>query len=143
MHTVDIGLGRLLVNSTGVPNMKQQNIILSTAALAMAMSVMGASLSPAQDKSNMAPSFQIVEASIDDIQTAYKSGKLTAHQLVQAYLDRIAAYDKNGPKINSIITLNPHALEEADKLDAAFKNSGFVGPLHGIPVLVKDEIDAA
>ena len=46
-------------------------------------------------------------------------------------------------RINSIITLNPHALEEADKLDAAFKRSGFVGPLHGIPVLVKDEIDAA
>ncbi len=123
--------------------MKQQINILSASALAVAMSVICAPLSHAQDKNNMAPSFQIVEASIDDIQAAYKSGKLTAHQLVQAYLDRIAAYDKNGPKINSIITLNPHALEEADKLDAAFKRSGFVGPLHGIPVLVKDEIDAA
>jgi Asp-tRNA(Asn)/Glu-tRNA(Gln) amidotransferase A subunit family amidase len=68
---------------------------------------------------------------------------LTVHQLVQAYLDRINAYDKRGPTINSIITLNPHALDEADKLDAAYKRSGFVGPLHGIPVLVKDEIDAA
>src|SRR5436190_13948595 len=45
--------------------------------------------------------------------------------------------------INSIITLNPKALEEADRLDAAYKRTGFVGPLHGIPVLVKDEIDAA
>src|SRR3984893_8570499 len=68
---------------------------------------------------------------------------MTAHHLVQAYLDRIAAYDKDGPKINSLITLNPHALEEADKLDGAYKRSGFVGPLHGIPVVVKDEIDAA
>ena len=87
--------------------------------------------------------FQIIEASIDDIQSAYKAGTLTAHQLVQAYLERIDAYDKNGPKINSIITINPHALEEADKLDAAYKASGPVGPLHGIPVVVKDEIDTA
>jgi Asp-tRNA(Asn)/Glu-tRNA(Gln) amidotransferase A subunit family amidase len=87
--------------------------------------------------------FQIIEASIDDIQSAYKAGTLTAHQLVQAYLARIDAYDKNGPKINSIITINPHALEEADKLDATYKTSGPVGPLHGIPVVVKDEIDTA
>ena len=87
--------------------------------------------------------FQIIEASIDDVQSAYKAGTLTAHQLVQAYLARIDAYDKNGPKINSIITVNPHALEEADKLDAAYKASGPVGPLHGIPIVVKDEIDAA
>ncbi len=91
----------------------------------------------------MVAPFQIVETSIDDIHAAYASGALTAHQLVQAYLDRINAYDKSGPTINSIITLNPHALEEADKLDAAYKRSGLVGPLHGIPVLVKDEIDAA
>ena len=82
-----------------------------------------------------------MEASIDDIQAAYKSGKLTVHQLVQAYLDRIEAYDKNGPKINSIITLNPHALEEADKLDAAFKSSGLVGPLHGYLLLAQALVD--
>src|ERR1700732_1099564 len=87
--------------------------------------------------------FQIMETTLDDIHAAIKSGKLTAHQLVQGYLDRIDAYDKQGPQINSIITLNPRALEEADKLDAQYKNSGFVGPLHGIPVLVKDEIDTA
>jgi amidase len=86
--------------------------------------------------------FQIVETSIDDIHAAMKAGKLTAHRLVQGYLDRINAYDKRGPNINSIITLNPQALAEADKVDAQYKTSGFVGPLHGIPVLVKDEIDA-
>lgn len=88
-------------------------------------------------------SFEIMETTIDQLHAAYKSGKLTAHQAVQLYLDRIEAYDKKGPTINSIITLNPKALEEADKLDAAYKTSGFVGPLHGVPVLVKDEIDAA
>ncbi len=87
--------------------------------------------------------FEVMETSIDGIHAAMKSGKLTAHQLTQDYLDRIKAYDKQGPTINAIITLNPRALEDADKLDAAYKSSGFVGPLHGIPVLVKDEIDAA
>lgn len=97
---------------------------------------------PSHAQSGKAP-FQIMETTIDEIHAAYKSGKLTAHELVQGYLDRINAYDKQGPRINSIITLNPKALEEADQLDAQFRNSGFVGPLHGIPVLVKDEIDTA
>ena len=97
---------------------------------------------PVHAQSGKAP-FQITETTIDEVHAAYKSGKLTAHELVQGYLDRIAAYDKQGPRINSIITLNPKALGEADQLDAQFRNSGFAGPLHGIPVLVKDEIDTA
>lgn len=87
--------------------------------------------------------FHVVETTIDDIHRAYQSGELTTHQLVQMYLDRIEAYDKQGPKINCVITINPKALEEADRLDAAFKASGFVGPLHGIPVLLKDQVDMA
>src|SRR5262245_57364138 len=73
--------------------------------------------------------FNIVEATIEDIQSAYKARTVTVHQVVQMYLDRIQAYDQQGPKLNTIITLNPKALEEADKLDAAMKASGFVGPL--------------
>src|SRR4029077_15118290 len=88
-------------------------------------------------------SFQIVETSIDEIHAAYKANQLTAHQLVQMYLDRIKAYDQQGPALNCIITVNPQALDQADKLDAAYKRSGMIGPLHGIPVLVKDEIDTA
>jgi len=87
--------------------------------------------------------FQVVEKTIDEIHAAMKTNQLTAHELVQAYLDRINAFDKKGPAVNCIITLNSQALQEADKLDAAFKRSGPVGPLHGIPVLVKDEIDTA
>src|SRR5215813_3043349 len=100
-------------------------------------------LAHAQGQMNQTAPFQIVETSIDDIHAAIKSGKLTARQLVQGYLDRINAYDKQGPSINSIITINPNALQEADRLDAAYQRSGMVGPLHGIPILVKDEIDAA
>ena len=88
-------------------------------------------------------SFNILETTIDEIHADYKSGQLTCRQLVQMYLDRIEAYDKKGPAINAIITLNSQALKEADRLDAAFKTSGFVGPLHGIPVVVKDQADAA
>src|SRR5687768_1272003 len=85
--------------------------------------------------------FNVVEATIDDIHAAYKSGDLTCRQLVQIYLDRIEAFDKKGPSINAIITVNGDALKEADRLDAAYKSSGPVGPLHGIPVIMKDQAD--
>src|SRR5580692_9026701 len=97
----------------------------------------------AQDKRSTVSSFEIEETTIDQVHAAYKARRLTARQLTQAYLDRIRAYDQQGPKISAIITLNPRALEEADKLDDQFRRSGFIGPLHGIPVLVKDEIDTA
>lgn len=87
-------------------------------------------------------SFNLLEATIDDIHSAYKSGQLSVRQLVQMYLERIEAYDKKGPAINAIISVNSHALEEADQLDAKFKASGFVGPLHGIPIIIKDQADA-
>ena len=86
-------------------------------------------------------SFSVLEATIDHIHAAYKSGELTCRQLVQTYLDRIEAFDKSGPNINAIITVNSEALKESDRLDAAYKASGPVGPLHGIPVIVKDQAD--
>lgn len=89
----------------------------------------------------VAPAFNVVETTIADIHSAYKVRALTVRQLVQIYLDRIAAYDRKGPAINCIISLNPSALEEADRLDAAFLKSGFVGPLHGIPAIMKDQAD--
>jgi amidase len=99
------------------------------------------SFAPNKSTSQTKP-FHLLEATIEDIHSAYKSGRLTSHQLVQLYLNRIEAYDKKGPGINAVITINPKALEEADRLDAAFKASGFVGPLHGIPVILKDQMDA-
>src|SRR3989475_1361338 len=90
---------------------------------------------------SQAQTFKLQETAIEAVQNAYKTGRLNAHQLVELYLKRIDAYDKKGPAINSIITINPKALEEADRLDAAFKASGLVGPLHGIPIIVKDQMD--
>jgi amidase len=91
-----------------------------------------------------AKKFELMEATVADVHAAYQAHELTSHQLVQMYLDRIRAYDHNGPAIDCIVTVNPKALEEADKLDAEFAKTGkFKGPLHGVPVLVKDEIDTA
>ena len=85
--------------------------------------------------------FDVVETTIAEIHSAYAAGALTARGLVQLYLDRIEAYDQQGPAINAVIALNAQALEEADRLDSAFRTSGFVGPLHGIPVVIKDQMD--
>ena len=87
--------------------------------------------------------FDVLETTIADVLAAYRDGSLTARQLVEAYLERIAAYDQEGPAINAMISLNPRALDEADRLDAAFQASGLVGPLHGIPVVMKDQGDVA
>ncbi|MFN7936102.1 MAG: amidase family protein [Bryobacteraceae bacterium] len=87
--------------------------------------------------------FDVMEATVASIHAAFQSGKLTARQLTQMYLDRIEAFDRNGPKINSVINVNPRALEDAAQLDAAYKKSGPVGPLHGIPIVLKDQMDAA
>jgi amidase len=90
------------------------------------------------------PAFRLQEATIDDIHSAFRSKEITCRRLVELYLARIDAYDKDGPELNSILTLNPRALEEADKLDRSFEQSGeLVGPLHGVPVLVKDQAETA
>jgi amidase len=86
----------------------------------------------------------VEETTIADLEAAYMSGRTTARAVTQAHLDRIAVYDKRGPLINSLITVNPRALEDADRLDAVLRTTGRpVGPLHGIPVIVKDNIDVA
>jgi amidase len=95
----------------------------------------------AQDTQQPEPTFEVVEATIAEIHEAMAAGQLTARQLVQIYLDRIEAYDKQGPAINAIITINSNALARAEELDSAFAVSGMVGPLHGIPVIVKDNYD--
>ena len=86
--------------------------------------------------------FAFEEASIADLQARMVAGSLTSRALSQAYLDRIAAIDDGGPMLNAVIELNPDALKEADALDAERKAGKLRGPLHGIPVLLKDNIDA-
>ena len=88
--------------------------------------------------------FEVAEATIADIHAAYLSGRATARDVTQAYLDRIAACDKKGPALGLVISVNPRALDEADAFDAALKATGkLTGPMHGIPVLPKDNFDVA
>jgi amidase len=87
--------------------------------------------------------FEFDEATISDLQERLKSGALTASSLANAYLRRIEEVDKNGPALNSAIELNPDALAIAGSLDRERKAKGPRGPMHGIPVLIKDNIDTA
>ncbi|MBI5767752.1 MAG: amidase [Verrucomicrobia bacterium] len=89
------------------------------------------------------PAFPFAEATIEELQTQMAAGKLTARDLTQAYLDRIAQIDKAGPKLNAVIELNPDALTHAAMLDADRKAGRVHGPLHGIPILLKDNLDTA
>ena len=89
------------------------------------------------------PAFELDEISISDLQAGMKSGKYSAHSLAEKYLARIDALDKQGPAVNAIIELNPDALAMADALDKERKEGNVRGPLHGIPVLIKDNIDTA
>ncbi len=98
--------------------------------------------SMASSSSNLTPpAFELDELTIADLQSGMDSGKYTAYSLARKYLDRIDDVDKHGPAINSVIELNPDALSIATDLDKERKAKGARGPLHGIPVLIKDNID--
>jgi len=86
--------------------------------------------------------FLLEEATIDAVQAAYRSGATTSELVVRAYQERVRAYDKAGPKLNVVIFLNPKAVDEAKALDETLRRTGrLIGPLHGIPVLLKDNVD--
>ena len=88
-----------------------------------------------------APPFRVEETTIAQIHDAMKAGRLTCRALVDAYLRRIDAYDKNGPSLNAIVMTNPDAQKQADEMDRRYAQSGFVGPLHCIPAIVKDNFE--
>ena len=85
----------------------------------------------------------ITTATIEDLNRAFDAGTLTAERLVRRYLDRIAAYDDAGPVLNAVIALNARALDRARALDAERVADGPRSPLHGIPVVLKDNLDTA
>ena len=87
-----------------------------------------------------AQSIDVVELTVDQIQAAYSDGEYTAVQLTQAFLDRIEQYEEH---YNAFISMNPDALFTAAELDRRYAASGPVGPLHGVPVVIKDNIDQA
>jgi len=123
-------------------------IRLATLSLAAAAALTALSLAaqapvarPATAPPAPAAPFAVEEARIADIHAAMSAGRLTCRAFVQTHLRRIEAYDKNGPAINAIVIVNDGALAQADDLDRRFAQGGLVGPLHCIPVIVKDNFE--
>jgi Asp-tRNA(Asn)/Glu-tRNA(Gln) amidotransferase A subunit family amidase len=116
--------------------MAMANRLLNAAGLAAALTFIP---TPARAQ---AP-FHLQEATIDQIRGELMAGRTTCRTLIGHYLKRIEAYDHAGPALNALQTVNRRALEEADRLDTAFRASGPVGPLHCIPVLVKDQVETS
>ncbi len=111
------------------------------AALISAVATVSAGCAPTSPAPTATASFSLEEATIADVSAAFDAGALSCAALVQLYLDRIAAYDDAGPRLNSIITVNPQALDWATQLDDERAAVGPRGPLHCVPVLLKDNID--
>ena len=107
----------------------------------IALALFAPALLTAQPPARPRPAFDVSETTIAEIHAAMRAGTLTCRELVSGYLQRIAAYDKNGPAINAIIVVNPAALVVADSLDRRFANRGMVGSLHCIPMIVKDNFE--
>ena len=113
-----------------------------TGVVALLLIAMGVVVdSRARGQSPAPATFRLLEATIDDIHAAFRANRLTCRALVEGYLRRSEAYDQAGPRLNAIQTVNPRARQGADRLDAAFRASGPAGPLHCIPVLVKDQVE--
>jgi amidase len=117
--------------------MRMLKTLAATVALT-AFVATAAAAQPAAQSASLSPF-----ASAAEQEAAMRAGTLTSEALVQSYLARIAAMDRTGPKLNAVIALNPHALADARKLDAERKAGRVRGPLHGIPVLLKDNIESA
>jgi amidase len=115
---------------------------LSGAATAATLAAKDDARAPQDISANVKP-FELDELTIAELQDGMKSGKFSARSLTEKYLARIEAIDKQGPAINSVIEVNPDALAAADALDRERKEKGVRGPLHGIPLLIKDNIDTA
>lgn len=115
---------------------------LLTALLLLVSSVFAApaGAAPEEGAGYQATDFEITEATITEIHAGFAAGTLDCVELVQGYLDRIEAYD---PLVNAYVTVNEQALQEAEQLDAAYAESGLLGPLHCIPVTVKDQVETS
>jgi amidase len=103
--------------------------------------ILAAGLDTAASAQPSAPAYQVAEKDIPTLQADMAAGRVTSADLVRAYLARIEAMDRNGPQLRAVIAVNPQAIADAAALDSERKTKGARGPLHGIPILVKDNIE--
>jgi amidase len=132
--------------------MNRRNFIRNTSLTAAALpTIIVAACDPKKNTDNQKKTtenatveeFKLNEISVSDLQQKMSSGELTAKAIAEMYLKRIDSIDKNGPKLNSVIEVNPDAIAQAEALDKERKDGKVRGPLHGIPILIKDNIDTA
>jgi len=125
--------------------MKRRSFLKNTLATGAILSINACQSSNKEKEINQSESvdFSLNEKTISAIISAYKNGSLTSAQVTQLYLDRIQAIDRSGPGLNAVIEVNPDALEKAKSRDKDLGNGKVKGPLHGIPIMLKDNIDTA
>ncbi len=104
---------------------------------------MGLFVAAARPGTHAARAVELDQATVADLEAAFAGGTLTSEQLVQRFLARIEAYDRKGPALRAVLTLNPKALDTARALDAERKAKGPRSRLHGIPIVLKDNFDTA
>ncbi len=135
------------MSNNSLPSNSRRNFLraglATTVATATYPALGAARIADQQSPDVIRREFELDELTIDDLQEAMQSGKSSSRGLTEKYLARIQDIDKGGPRINSVIEVNPEALEIAEALDRERKEKGARGPLHGIPLLIKDNIDTA
>ena len=150
-HRRTAGASRTRESTSVQENGLDRRALLGAGAAAGALGLALASCSPTSDAQQANPSadadldagFPWLEATIDQLQKAMASGDLSAEELTRGYLDRIEALDRNGPTLRSVIETNPEAMEIAGALDQERREGTVRGPLHGMPILLKDNIATA
>jgi amidase len=125
--------------------MHRRNFLKTTSLAGLTLTTLSSAAKPGglkaiNDNTPASDDFELNETTIDALQQKMQTGALTSHQITKLYLKRIEAIDKNGPKLNSVIELNPDALNIAEAMDKERAAGKVRGPLHGIPVLIKDNI---
>ncbi|HXI11674.1 MAG TPA: amidase [Thermoanaerobaculia bacterium] len=137
--------GRTVKNSSGVDRRNFVGLAALGTALGFARPLIGdqSDLTPLPAQTKPPQSFELEEITVSELQRGLESGRFTAKSLTAAYLERIDAVDKRGPAINAIIEINPDAGSIAEELDRERKEGRVRGPLHGVPVVIKDNIDTA
>jgi amidase len=136
------GLQKSLITFTKLINMRRKHFIANSALVVIGYNFFSKNLQ--QFVAGETPDlFALNEVTIDQLQAFMKNGKYTSEQITKMYLDRIAAIDKKGPALNSVIEVNPDAIMLARKADDERRKGKWRGSMHGIPVLIKDNIDSA
>ncbi|MBV6646893.1 MAG: amidase [Cyclobacteriaceae bacterium] len=130
--------------------MKRRSFIKNTALGSAAVSAMATSCTPSSSNwteeysgGPVRDDFELMEITVKELQQKMQEGTYTSKTITQLYLDRIEKIDKAGPKLNSVIEINPDALAIAEQMDQERAQGKVRGPLHGIPVMIKDNIDTA